>query len=628
MATSGKHLTTSFSSTRVTPSSPPRFAAFSPVGIAVMVLLACALWLIAAPSVAADGPPSDYACRSCHGDNQRSLTLPSGEQLPLLVPLEKLDASAHSTFASSPVTCQGCHQGKVRYRYPHQQNPASNRRDFALAVSENCKTCHYPHNPFHPTDSANAKLPACIDCHGDHAIDRVDNIMNSMPAACLACHSDESEAWVADYIAPRPGLGEAASGYIGSDRCAGCHEDQYFSWRDTLHARMIQNPAENPEAIIGDFFHYDPDLTFNKKDIVYTIGNRWKQNYITKDENDNYYILPAAWIVETGDWQPYHPDDWQEREWRQSCGSCHVTGLNTQTWGFIEFGIGCESCHGPGADHAADPENVEIFRKVDDQVCGSCHSRGKSPEGYDFPASYRPGDKLNAHFTFTSDDSAVWPDGSAKAHHQQYMDWRLGSPMAVSSETACTTCHSLHDNGIGQSQLRLPLNDLCLQCHGDKQAIAKHMPYHEKAMTERDFVCSDHMPEMATSAVPYDIHNHSMLQPNPEATLAFGGVEEMPNACNLCHDKSGESPQWAVDTISYAAEHSPPNPAAIFGPGPTPTSPPPPTHIPSVGQPAEIEHTVQGQELRTAAKVFLGLLVLGILFWIYRAIRSKRLSHA
>lgn len=603
----------------------------------IVAIFSSVFWLV--QPVSADGPPPDYTCRECHGDNQQKMTLPSGETLPLLVPLETLENSAHGTNAEAPLLCTNCHTGKVRYQYPHQPNPARTRRGFTQAASEVCQDCHYPHNPLHtgqqpdtasPT-SAKTSLPTCVDCHGSHQIDNISNVLDSMPIACVACHTDHTPAWAAEFIASRPGLGEAAEGYVGSNRCFGCHEEKYFSWRETLHARMIQDPSADPTAIVGDFNQNDPDLTFDRSDVVYTIGSRWKQRYLTQAENGDFYILPAQWNVETGEWVPYNPDTWREQEWRRSCGSCHVTGLNTETWGFVEFGIGCESCHGPGADHAANPEKVKPFNQVDDQVCGACHSRGTSPDGFAFPATYRPGDTLTDHFTFTTEEDNFWPDGSARKNHQQYMDWQLGSRMAQAESTNCVTCHAVHDSGAAQGQLRISLNELCLQCHNDRRGIIKHIPFHNKAITEHEFVCSDcHMPKLATSAVQYDIHNHSFLQPNPQASLDNGGVAVMPNACNTCHTGLSEGPQWAADTIAYVTAEATPGPAAFFQPGPTPTSPPPPTPLPSVGQRANVEQfqVETGRGLRNAIFVILGLIVLGIIYLVYRFIRARRTSHA
>ncbi len=590
--------------------------------LGLLLTIGFGLWL--ARPVYADGPPADAACRGCHNKNQGELTLSSGDTLQLVAPVDILEQSPHG--AKTKVLCTSCHTGKTHYQYPHQPNPTQTRHEFRLAVTQNCQACHYPHRPFHPAEPANAKLPTCIDCHGSHDITTMGNILTKMPAACVSCHTDQTPDWAAKFIAPRRGLGQPADGYIGSYRCGGCHDALYRSWRDTLHAKMIQDPAADPAVILGDFSQANPALTFKKTDVVYTIGSHWKQQYLTRDDQGNFYVLPAQWNVAAGQWAAYKTEP--KTEWRQACGSCHVTGLNTASGGFVEFGIGCESCHGPGAAHAADPKKVKPFAKVDDQVCGACHSRGTSPAGLPFPATYRPGDTLTDHFTFTTADDAVWPDGSAKQNHQQYMDWQLGSTMAKTAN--CVTCHPVHEAGQPPAQLVAQLNQLCLDCHADTQQIITHMPYHDKAIAKHTFLCTDcHMPAMATSATSNDLRNHSLLQPNPQASLNHGGLETMPNACNLCHTKFGEDPRWAAETIAYVSKLSPPAPAA-FEPGPTPVSPPPPTPLPSVGQKADVTQiqVESGRWLRNLIFIALAVIGVGLAYLGYRYIRSRRLPHA
>lgn len=578
--------------------------------------------------VLADGPVPSTQCRLCHGDSQHTLTFPSGEEISLQVPLDVFDQSPHGANSENPLNCTDCHRTVRHYLFPHQENQAQSHQEFTDQITDNCTRCHYPHRPFHTDENANAdELPTCVDCHGDHNITSVEQIPQRMPSACVACHTDQTETWAADLIPSRVGFGaQPAENYIGSDRCAGCHEDNYGSWQHTLHANLVQDATADPAVILGDFTQVDADLTFATSDVQYTIGSKWKQRYITQGEDGNFWILPAQWNIETQEWVAYHADDWQTREWRQTCGSCHVTGLNTETWDFVEFGVGCESCHGPGGEHAADPYNTEMYKKVDDQVCGACHSRGTSPDGYSFPATYRPGDTLTDHFTFTTDESAVWADGSARDHHQQYMDWQLGSKMQKSGFVNCTTCHSVHDNGQTDTQLNLPLNDLCLQCHADKKQLISHMPYHEQASQNRDFLCSDcHMPKMATSAVPYDIHNHSFLQPNPDGTLEHGGLDAMQNSCNTCHTGIAETPQWASDIIAYVALTKP-EAFSSFNTGMTIVSPPPPTPIASVGQKADVESYKfsTGRWIRPAFFIILALIILGGLWLIVKIFTEKR----
>ncbi len=575
-------------------------------------------------------PPADLACRKCHGDKTDEFTFSSGMTMTLGVDLAAVDASPHSS--SSPtgaVACNNCHQNETRYRYPHVENPAQNEHEFALAVSNNCQSCHYPHLPFHDAEQSEYTPPACVDCHGSHAIDRVENIVNSMPGNCVKCHTDQTAEWATELIAPRPGFGAGAEGYIGSARCQGCHEDKYGTWQHTQHAKLVQDPAHDPTAIVGDFTKEDPALSFGPSDIAYTLGSRWSQLYITQTVSNTFEILPAQWIVATGKWEPYHPDDWETRDWRQECGSCHVTGLETQNWTFTEFGVGCESCHGPGQAHAADPENVKPFAAVDDQVCGACHSRGQSPDGHPFPATYRPGEPLTDHFTFATSEDALWPDGSAKLHEQQYMDWTLDNTMVDSGKVNCTTCHAVHDTGAAEGQIVKPLNQLCVDCHEQQGALVRHTPFHEAAIQKHEFNCTDcHMPKLATNATPFDTHSHAFMQPNPQGSIDHGGVAAMPNACNQCHQGAGETAQWAAQTIAVAQARATPVAGAFFGPGPTPTSPPPPTPIAAVGPPAEFDKLENGVWIRRSVYIATAIVVVLAVAWAFYRFRSRGKQNA
>lgn len=584
-------------------------------------------------------PPSDVACRGCHGNTSKSLTLPSGETLPVDVDLVALDASAHSsqTRTGTRLYCFDCHVNQTNYRYPHLETSAQTLRDFVSQVEENCAGCHYPHRPFHDGEGAGgegeARLPGCADCHGGHDVAHRADIPAAMPAKCLDCHSDQQPEWAQQVLVHREGMGAGAEGYAGSDRCIACHDGIYLSWRDTLHARLIQDPHENAAVVVADFSLPDPDLTFGLDEVAFTIGSRWKQLFVSRPVSGTFTLLPAQWNVAAQEWTPYTPPG-GAGDWLEGCGSCHVTGLDTATSTFTEFSVGCESCHGPAAAHVADPENVSLYSAADDQVCGACHSRGLSPDGHPYPVTYRPGDTLAEHFTFAPDGTTTWPDGSARLNYQQYTDWLAGNRMNTGGETVagmdkpltCTTCHTVHSPGVQPGQLQAGPNALCLECHTEQRAIVSHMPYHEEAARTRDFQCTDcHMPRMAASATEFDIHSHTFTQPDPQGSLEHGGVQFMPNACNQCHQDRGEDPQWANEMIAWTQEWATPTPAAAFGPGPTPTSPPPPTPLPSVGAPAEEHEAVRtGRWLRTTVFVAAGAAVLLVVFVILRWSMARR----
>lgn len=70
------------------------------------------------------------------------------------------------------------------------------------------------------------------------------------------------------------------------------------------------------------------------------------------------------------------------------CVGCHVVGLSSSR-GFVSkqktpalTNVGCESCHGPGAIHAARPKTVRM-PKSGQKSCISCHDRENSPN-FDF----------------------------------------------------------------------------------------------------------------------------------------------------------------------------------------------------------------------------------------------------
>jgi predicted CXXCH cytochrome family protein len=585
------------------------------------------------PALVNAPPATDSQCRGCHGDNQRSITLTSGELLPLLVELPMLDTSAHGITNTNGVGCRDCHRNASNYRFPHAPMTAPDRHAYRQSAAQQCQQCHTPHNPFHespPGQAPDPKAPTCVDCHGSHQVARVAALAQTMPTQCVACHTDQTRTWASDLLAPRPGLGAGDPAYAGSTRCLACHTEIYQNWRQTWHAKTVQSVAANPSAALADFNHNDSALPFALAQVAYTLGGQWKQQYLTQTVSGTLSVLPGQWQVADHAWAAYQPPASQVADWRQSCSGCHVTGLVTATWSFTEFGVGCESCHGPSAKHIADPKQVKPYTQVDDQVCGACHSQGHAPDGLPFPATYRPGLRLTDHFTFTTSADHIWPDGRAKVNGQQYMDWQLGSAMAKAPNTSCTSCHQVHGGGHGPAQLKAPLNGLCVDCHEDKAALYTHTPYHQQASLKREFTCVDcHMPKTATSAVAFDIHNHSFLQPNPQGSLEHGGVALQPNACNQCHTRRDEGPSWAAQTIAYAKAQGVVGKKSLFIPGAFPTSPPPPTPLPSVGQAPAPYYVETGAWLRTVVYAVGGLLVLVMLILVYYwARQTRRSTHA
>ena len=109
------------------------------------------------------------------------------------------------------------------------------------------------------------------------------------------------------------------SGYISAETCKGCHEQEYLQWSGTRHAFAYQ--------------------TLLKK----------------------------------------------ERYFDPNCVVCHTTGFGYET-GFqigdhesTLKGVQCETCHGPGKQHAGNPKKTNIRSGKDTSLCLQCHDSKHSP---------------------------------------------------------------------------------------------------------------------------------------------------------------------------------------------------------------------------------------------------------
>jgi len=405
--------------------------------------------------------------------------------------------------------------------------------------------------------------------------------------------------------------------YMGIQVCQGCHPDKATGLNQTLHPWKVRPVAE--ATVVADFStgadvrtatlggETRPLVLEDADYVIGASGRGWKQRFI-KVIDGVWRVLPIQWNIATKEWVPYHPDDWQTKDYKELCAGCHTTGYNVDTKEFKDFGVTCEECHGPGSEHVAagggkgnaivNPANLSF--EAGNAICGSCHIRGmdKATGKHEWPVGFLPGgDKtIDDLYTYTTADSKLWPDGSAKGHHQQYMDWKMSKHAA--NGVSCWSCHSIHNPGEGDHQLRKAGDGVCLDCHADKKDLAAHQPYMKAgfdAQPDLDWCIKCHVPKTAKSAVKYDIHNHTFSAPDPQKTIDFGGQDKMPNACNICH--ADETPEWALEAITTGA---PPVKAAA------------PAAEPTAAAPAELPTTGSGSiPLLPYALALIGLALLG-----------------
>ena len=374
----------------------------------------------------------------------------------------------------------------------------------------------------------------------------------------------------------------AAYGYAGSAACAPCHQKTWASWKNTRMANVVVDPNEHPDAILGDFSKAAPgEAGLDRNDIALVYGSRFKQRYFKK-VGDDYYVYPLQWDVAHNTWRRYfvangtdwwaalYPPDNFQRPTGPLCDGCHSVNYDIDARTVTEWNVGCERCHGPGAEHVRRPARDNIINpaRLDyvhaNDVCIQCHSQGQPPANpihdkyYDWPVGYEVGRDLAAYWkleehklgetTFTH-----FADGTAHKNRMQGNDF-VQSLMYARGVT-CFSCHDPHSNE-NVSMVRKPGNALCLDCHGPNTQAGPHAATieqhtHHKPDSPGSACAACHMPRIAQTIADQNVRSHTFRFVTPGDTETLN----IPNACTVCHtDKPVE---WAAAALRSWPDRSP-----------------------------------------------------------------------
>jgi hypothetical protein len=387
--------------------------------------------------------------------------------------------------------------------------------------------------------------------------------------------------------------------FVGSETCKRCHERTFLEWKTSLHSRMMRDARLDPLANIGDFESPSDVRDFGKSDVDFTLGSQWKQQYLKK-EGDDLIVLPAQYNVFSGEWKAYFPKEPAKRQWFGECAGCHATGVDPEKKTFVEMGVACEACHGPGSNHVEAVPGYEIPTIIQAsrltpalaaQICGSCHTRGRDKsEKYAYSVDYQEhkGEgNIRLYFNEVDpekDSNYFWPSGESSYSNQQYLDWKQSEHAKVG--VTCITCHDVHRSrgalqSVGEvpnpmvvirSKTRLFEDQLCKSCHSSPQYRSVHR-IHTFGSCVR---C--HMPKVATIGEAGDAHSHTFRFMFPETTLKAGGLDKQPNACNACHHHRNTPVEDLAGFLKAAKISDMPKPFYVHsgaGAGWEETTPPP-----------------------------------------------------
>lgn len=249
-----------------------------------------------------------------------------------------------------------------------------------------------------------------------------------------------------------------------------------------------------------------------------------------------------------------------------TCLSCHEDQLlasdnihaRIERFEVRGHAVGCEGCHGPGAAHAEelDPELIGTFAPggLGDTACLSCHqAKGLGQWHASTHAAENVG-CVDCHSTHTA---KVALDACQSCHGDVLAAFQLPSHHPVrEAKMDCASCHDPHGSAERMLKAVLRVNDLCTDCHQDKEGpfIFEHEPVQEDCRT-----C--HVPhgsvannllvanEPALCLQCHEPHFHSGYRSSDSHEVDVGGIERgnpfgargmniaFTTSCSQCHSQ-------------------------------------------------------------------------------------------
>ena len=400
-----------------------------------------------------------------------------------------------------------------------------------------------------------------------------------------------------------------ATEFVGAESCASCHLAQFAAWSKSTHGRaggppaeraiapfsgalrfanarvtprvrsgayefVIEQPGEpvvtlSVDGVVGGghiygggtqaFFTRRPDGTLRMIPFEWSRHDRvWFCNTNSRSGRGWAPITPSMRIEECGDWPPTRVLGDVPRF--ANCQSCHAsqatatvdTSAGGFTTRFTSLAINCESCHGPGRQHAelaragrlGEEIGLASLATLDKaasvKACYQCHALKDQLQ-----PGYRSGANLESYYSLKLPllgDAPLFPDGRIRTF--AYQEGHSYSDCFLNGGMTCVSCHDPHGQtyrSVTGEPLAVRFDDRqCTSCHLSKAeqpgehtkhaarvaCTACHMPSRQEPETRavaREFA--------GTAVVPYGRSDHTISIPRPRLDSAY----RFASACASCH---------------------------------------------------------------------------------------------
>lgn len=363
---------------------------------------------------------------------------------------------------------------------------------------------------------------------------------------------------------------DAASGYVGSEACSGCHNGIYREYKRTAMGQSIVHAGADAISKLKLPAHFANSSTHRQFNVFTRDGSLYQSEFtsgsdgteVFRDtrairwligagvngygpvvEQDHYlFQAPLSYYTKTESWgaSPGYEslDLGFNRPILEGCIFCHAGRANPvpETNGkyaepaFSEPSIGCENCHGPGAAHIqairgrhAAGSNTYIVNParltpyLADNICMGCHQTGdvrmlKPGKSYGDIRPGRPLDDVLSIFIVPPTPQSP-PDAD---HVEHYYSMTLSKCYRASAgRMSCLSCHDPH---IQPAPAEAPAYYArkCLSCHTNQSC---KIPLATRVRQEPANDCVRcHMPKRDIQVISHSTAtNHRILARRDEA---------------------------------------------------------------------------------------------------------------
>jgi len=358
------------------------------------------------------------------------------------------------------------------------------------------------------------------------------SVLQSLPAAA--------------FLAIAATVAAAPPGYVDDAACAPCHAGIVRSYEQVGMSKSFYRPR--PDDAIEDFgklpFRHERsgdvmELRWRKGRLIFrrwqldasgTAINTFEQPvdwilgsghhsriYLFQTPNGELYQLPLAWYSRTKEWAMapgYDRRDHEgvQRRARLECLFCHnaypdvAANAHDGYWrsqglpAHLPEGIGCQRCHGPGAEHVrrassaesdpaakaaiVNPIRLDVNLRRD--VCHQCHMQpsvavpGIRRFGRDID-SFQPGQRLSSYLLRVDiTDTGIARDDRFEINHHPYRLEQSRCFRESAGRLSCLTCHDPHRK-VAESERAAHYRAVCIGCHTNahrpaEDCVSCHMP--------------------------------------------------------------------------------------------------------------------------------------------------------